>query len=223
MPFIGFGSFKQMSDSFWYNRSLLGKRKSAREIYKEEIKRRDGKYENQNIEDIRIRIANRLRRNRVQEIFGRVTVILILVLVISGTVWIISNIDFTWKKKGRYDNKSGLFKTIIYKQSNGLDLKTDYFIHGPKAAETFLKDGMKHQNSESYYESGQHFRSALYFNDTLITEIYFFKTGDTIKNFPTIIDKDVHRIRLIDKPRSKNIEFDFFEGKIIQGTYKEID
>ena len=98
MPFIGFGSLKQMSDSFRYNRSLLGKRKSAREIYKEEIKRRDGKYENQNVEDIRIRVANRLKRNKFQEIFSRVTAIIILLFVILGTVWIISNIDFTWKK-----------------------------------------------------------------------------------------------------------------------------
>jgi hypothetical protein len=219
---LGFGSLKGMMHTFRYNRNLLGKKKSARELYKEEIKKRDGNFENQNLEDVRIRVAERLKSNHVQEIFARITALLILFFVVAGIILIVSNTEFTWKRKGKYEDKSTLFKTVIYRQENGVDLKVDYFVHGPKAAETLLKNGMKHQNTESYYESGQQFRSALYYYDSLITDIYFFKTGDTIKTFPLIKDKEVHRIVLLDKKRSKKIEFDFWEGKIVQETYIEI-
>lgn len=220
---LGFGSLKGMMDTFRYNRNLLGKKKSARELYKEEIKKRDGNFENQNLEDVRIRVAKRLKRNNVQEIFARITAILILFFVVAGIILIVSNVEFTWKRKGKYEDKSTLFKTVIYQQGNMIDLKVDYFVHGPKAAETILDNGLKDRNSESYYESGQQFRSALYDCDSLITDIYFFKTGDTIKSFPIIRDKEVHRIVLLDKKKLKRIEFDFWEGKIVQATYNEID
>jgi antitoxin component YwqK of YwqJK toxin-antitoxin module len=65
------------------------------------------------------------------------------------------------------------FSTVLYHQSNGVDLRVDFFRHGPKASETLMKNGLRHQNSESYYESGEQFRSALYYRDILLTEIYF--------------------------------------------------
>src|SRR5690606_16857006 len=148
---------------------------------------------------------------------------LVLAFIIFGTIWLVLNIKFTVKRKGKYKDKSSLFNQVIYPQSNGLELKIDYFIQGPRAAETFLKAGRKHQNSESYYESGQQFRSALYYYDTLITEVYFFKSGDTIKSFPVFDDNKVHSIRLLDKSGLKQIQFDFWDGKIIQDTYREID
>jgi hypothetical protein len=219
---LGFNSLKQMSDTFRYNRDLLGKRKSVREIYKEEIRRSSGNYENQSIEDVRERVAARLKRNRVQEVVARMLSILILLAFVSITIWAVPNISFRWKKPDRYADKSKLFRIIIYKESDGSSLRMDYFPRGPKAAETILKNGLKHQNSESYYETGQQFRSALYFYDTLIKELYFFKTGDTIKNFPVITDSEVHHLTLFDSAVVKKIEFDFWEGKIVSGTYKEI-
>ena len=220
---LGFGSLKGMMDTFRYNRNLLGKKKSARELYKDEIKKRNGNFENQNVDDIRVRVAERLKRNKVHEMFARITTILILFFVVAGIILVVSNVEFTWKRKGKYEDKSTLFKTVIYRQANDMDLKVDYFVHGPKAAETILDNGMKDRNSESYYESGQQFRSALYDCDSLITDIYLFKTGDTIKTFPIINDKEVHRIVLFDKSRSKKIEFYFWDGKIVQETYLEID
>jgi hypothetical protein len=220
---LGFGSLKQMSDSFRYNRSLLRKRKSSREIYKEEIANRVGNLENQNIENVRARVAQRLKKNKMQEVFARILAILLLISVVCGIVWTVSSINFTWKRPGKYEDKSSLFKTVVYRQSNGLDLKVEYFVHGPKAAETFLKNGKRHQNTESYYESGQQFRAALYYFDSLVTDVYFFKSGDTIHSFPAAVDKEVHRIKLIDTTLSKKVEFDFYDGKIIQGTYVETD
>jgi hypothetical protein len=218
---LGFGSIKQMSDTFRYNRNLLGKRKSPREIYREEIKRSSGNYEIQRLDDVRVRVAARLKRNRVHEVVARTLSILILLAFITVTIWAVPKINFKWKKPNKYADKSKLFRIIIYKESDGSALRTHYFPHGPKAAETLLKSGLKHQNSESYYETGQQFRSALYYYDTLIRDIYFFKTGDTIKNFPTITDSEVHHITLFDKAELKKIEFDFWEGKVVSGTYKE--
>lgn len=218
---LGWGFLKQMNDTMKYNRDILGKKKSVREIYKDEIKKRGARYEKETLDNVRERVAIALKRNRAKELFSRVITFVIIGMLILGTTWAFITIDFKTKKKGKYDDKDALYNTVIYDLPNGIKLKTDYFIHGPKAAETYLKDGLKHQNSESYYESGEQFRSALYHYDTLITDIYLYKTGDTILSFPALIDGKVHSLKLLDKAKSREIEFDFFDGKIIQGTYKE--
>lgn len=219
---LGWGVLKQMSDTFKYNRSLLGKKKSVRQIYKDEIKKRGTTLQNVNVTELRSRIAKKLKRNRTQEILTRLIAGTLLLAFFLVIVWAIVSFDFTWKKEGKYDNKSALFTTILYKQPNGLILKKDFYKRGPKAAVTFLKDGLKHQNAESFYESGEQFRSALYFYDTLVKDLYFFKSGDTIKHFPTFNDTVVYRVSLVDSTRQLKVEFDFFDGKIIQDTYKEL-
>lgn len=65
------------------------------------------------------------------------------------------------------------------------------------------------------------FKSALYYYDTLITEIYFYKTGDTIFNFPVLANDKIYKIKLLAPSNDKQIEFNFFDGKIIQDTYEE--
>jgi hypothetical protein len=217
----GFGVLKQMNDTLKANRELLGKKKSIREIYKDEVRKRTSTEDNQNLEYVRQRVAKTLKRNRVKEIISQIIVITTLVGVVIGIIWGITRIDFTPAKRNRYKDKSVLFSTKIYDHSEELELKKDYFPGGPKASETFLKEGLKHQNSESYYESGEQFRSALYYYDTLITDIYFYKSGDTIKNFPAIYDQEVHHITLNPISKRKKIEFDFYDGKIIGGTYYE--
>lgn len=84
-----------------------------------------------------------------------------------------------------------------------------------------IKNGLKHQNSESYYPSGEQFRSALYYYDTLVREVYFFKDGDTIKNFPRVDNHKVYQIKLPRPNKKRTVEFYFFDGKIIQETYRE--
>ncbi len=218
---LGFGALKQMSDSFKYNRDLLGKKRSVRDIYKEEIKKRASTSDNQNLEFVRERVAKALRRDRTRELLAKVIASITLIALAAGIVWAVVSIDFTPSVKNKYEDKSALFNTIVYDHSEALKLKTDYFRSGPKAAETFLKNGMRHQNSESYYESGEQFRSALYYYDTLVTDVYFYKSGDTIKDFPALDDQEAHRVTLLDRTRGKRIEFDFYDGKIIGSTYKE--
>jgi hypothetical protein len=218
---IGGGFMKQMNDSIKYNRALLGKKKSLREVYKDELKRRSGKYGEEALTDVRERVTMALRRNRTQEIYGRIIAFLILAFLIFGAIWAFNTINFTPKKKILYNNPSSIFNTKIYDMPDGTQLKTDYYKKGPKAADTKMENGLKHQNAESYYQTGEKFRSALFNYDTLLIDIYFYKTGDTIVNFPTLSDAKVHRLKFLNKEQDKVIEFDYFDGKIIPGTYKE--
>ena len=96
---LGFGSLKGMMDTFRYNRNLLGKKKLARELYKDEIKKRDGNFENQNLEDVRIRVAERLKRNNVQEIFARIMALLILFFVVAGIILFVSTLNLPGREK----------------------------------------------------------------------------------------------------------------------------
>lgn len=219
---LGWGVLKQMNDTFKYNRSLLGKKKSVRQVYKDEIKKRGSTLKNVDAAELRARIAQKLTRNRAQEMLTRLIAGTLLLTFFLGAAWIVISVDFTWRKEGKYENKSALFTTILHEQPNGLVLRKEYYKRGPKAAVTFLKGGLRHQNSESYYESGEQFRSALYFYDTLVKDVYFFRSGDTIKHFPAFKDSEVYKVSLVDSARHLKIEFDFYDGKVIQGTYKEM-
>ncbi len=220
---LGWGSLKHMIDVTKYNREILGKKKKPKELYKDELKRKGTRFTNQDISEIRKRVEGKLRRNRTEEIIARISAFLLLGTIVVGAIWLLTTLDFSLKKGLNEINKEDLFTKFVGTKSNGLELKTEYYHHGTKAADTFYKNGQKHQNSESYYETGEQFRSALYYYDSLVTEVYFYKTGDTIPNFPVITDNEIHRIRILNKYKSKQIEFDFYDGKIIKGTYKEFE
>ncbi len=220
---IGGGFVKGMMDTIQYNRGLLGKKKSLKERYKEEIKNRVVVNREQDIKAVELRVSARLKVNKVHERWSRISVIVFLVFTVVVLLWIIFSVDFSWKSKGKYADKDRLFKTVVYERfKDQMDLLVLYFPSGIKAQEMFLKEGKKHQNSESYYETGEQFRSALYYYDSLVNELYFFKNGDTIKNFPTIRDGNVHHLKFPDRVAGYNVAFDFYEGKIIQGTYEKI-
>jgi hypothetical protein len=51
--------------------------------------------------------------------------------------------------------------------------------------------------------------------------VYFFKSGDTIKNFPAIVTKEVYHIKVVNPRNKMNVEFDFYDGKIIPDSYRE--
>ncbi|MEQ9168354.1 MAG: hypothetical protein RLO12_19005, partial [Fulvivirga sp.] len=69
---------------------------------------------------------------------------------------------------------------------NNIQLKIEYFDMGSIAATTKMKNGYKHQQSESWYPNGKQFRFAVYWYDTLINEVYFAPSGDTLKNSPIL-------------------------------------
>jgi hypothetical protein len=218
---LGWGVLKHMIDVTRYNRDLLGKKKTPKELYRDELRRKSIGNSNQDINQLQNRIAQKLERNTTEEFIVRLIAVTLLAGLIIGTLWVIPLIDFSVKTKPIVEDKKQLFTTFTATQPNGLELQTDYYHHGTKAADTFYKNGRKHQHSESYYETGEQFRSALYYYDSLITEVYFYKTGDTIPDFPVIRDDNIHKISLLTKDKSKRIEFEFYDGKILKGTYKE--
>lgn len=218
---LGFGFLKNMNDTVKYNRSLLGSKKSPREKQNDEIRQRAIRFDARSLDFVRARVSASLKRSRVEEFITRAAALLAIVGLMVGGAWALSTSDFSTERVSKYANPSQLFTTYTYVHPNGMDQKTDYFPHGTKAAETFLKNGLKHQNSESYYQSGEQFRSALYDRGTLITEVYLYRTGDTIAAFPALSSDVVYAVKLQDPKRAMKIEFDFYDGKVVPDSYRE--
>lgn len=221
------GFLKQMNDTMQQNRRLLrksdkSKSKQVREAYNEEIKRQALRYEHVDVDALKERVRKKVHRNIIQEKIIKTIALTVLATFVVAVIWVIISFDFTVKKKSPFTDSQSLFKTEIHPHDQaGYSLKVDYYHHGPKAAESLIKNGLKHQNSESYYPSGEQFRSALYYYDTLVREVYFFKDGDTIKNFPIVDHHKVYQIKLPRPNKKRTVEFYFFDGKIIQETYRE--
>ncbi len=218
---IGFGSLRQMSDTLKYNRDILPKRKSPREIYREETKKSLTTGDGADLELVRARVRQRLQKARQNDVVRKVAVIAVPLLLISIVVCIVVTADFTTDIRPFHEEKVR-FISQTYPMGPEVVCKVDYFPSGPKAAETYLVKNLKHHTAYSYYESGEIFRSAEFYYDTLLRENYFFKNGDTIQRFPDI-RMDVPQHVEITMPHGvARISFDFFDGKIIGGTYNEI-
>src|SRR5688572_14880509 len=99
---LGFGALKQMSDTFKYNRDLLGRKKSIREIYREEIKKRGTTSDQQNLEYVRERVSKALLRNRTAEVLAKAAAIVTFLGLVIGIIWAIIAIDFTPARKSKY-------------------------------------------------------------------------------------------------------------------------
>ena len=215
--YSGFGLRKEV-----YTRKPKKLFDKARKLYKEEALNRFSDHSHDNPEELKRRVRKRLERESFVNRILRIFVIAFGVFILFAGILLVRKLVTFNRHTVKYPPKSVFFKTVISENESGEQVKVEYFAGGPKAAESRLKNGLKHQNSESFYETGEQFRSALYFKDTLITEIYFYKNGDTIKNFPLINNKGVVMHVVIPAVRkSKKIEFDFYDGKIITGTYTE--
>lgn len=197
MGMVG-GFLKQMNDTMQQNRRLLkksdkSKSRQVREAYNEEIKKQASRFNQVDVDALKERVRKKLQRNIIQEKIIKVIALTLVTTFLVAIMWAIISFDFTVKKKSPFTDSQSLFKTEIHPHDQaGYSLKVDYYHHGPKAAESLIKNGLKHQNSESYYPSGEQFRSALYYYDTLVREVSFFKDGDTIKTFQLwIITKSI--------------------------------
>jgi hypothetical protein len=214
--YCGFGMRKEV-----YTRKPKKLFDKTRQLYKDEALNHFSDHSIENADELKARVRKKLKRNLRLEAWTRIfSIVLTLIVLVLMTVGVRYIIHFASHKTQKYANKAGLFRTIVYTE-NGVRIKYDYFIEGPKASTTTLKGKLKHQNSESYYETGEQFRSALFYYDTLIHEIYFYKNGDTIKNFPRIEDLEAHHISISANEKHRRMEFDYYDGKIISGTYTE--
>ena len=217
------GVVKQAFDAFKYNRDLLGKKKSARDLLREEIERRGTNLKKVGLADVKERVAENSKRQRAEEIRTKAKAIIFSALVLLGISWFVVSAS-SWSSAPRQvapTDPSQLFTTHYDVLPDSSVMKTDHFPGSTKAARTILQKGLRQQRSVSYYESGERFRRALYNNDTLIVETYFFKSGDTIRGFPEIRDNAVHRLTMTDPTGTTMITFDFYDGKMIKDTYKE--
>lgn len=217
---IGFGSLKQMNDTLKYNREILPKRKSAREVYRDEVKKNLSSGDRADLEMIRIRVRERLARDRESEFLRRTATMVIPVIILGLAAWIAFSVDFTTKTKVFQEDKFQ-FITQTAALPGDIYCKTEYFPSGPKAAETYFIKNHKHFTGYSYYESGEIFRSVDYYYDTLVRETYFFKNGDAIQGFPKVAMDRPQQIEIAAPGMGCRISFDFLDGKIITGSYQE--
>lgn len=166
-------------------------------------------------------IRKKLKRQRRGFIMKRLSLFVVLSAVIGSAVfWTMTTSMENYPRRVYMKKKADSF-VIMGVDENGLDVRIEYFPYGSKRAETKYKNGKRHQQSESYYETGEQFRAAAYFHDDLVTEVYFYKSGDTISSFPTITDLRIHHIKLENPDQSRLIEFDVTDGKIVPDSYQE--
>ncbi|WP_343857702.1 hypothetical protein [Fulvivirga kasyanovii] len=193
----------------------------VKKLYDQEFKKSGENYTYKNCDaETLARIRNKIKRQKNKLVYLQWSVFIMLVAAFIVVTYTFFNNQHYTPKPVVEDTKP-YFKAVTYKLSDKRTLKVEYYKFGPKCAETNYKNGLKHQNTESYYQSGEQFRSAAYFYDTLVVEVYFYKNGDTIKNFPTITDDKVYHIKLPLPNSNKIAEFDFYDGKIMKDSYFE--
>lgn len=217
---IGFGSLKHMNDTIRQNREMLGKKKkkSLRDRYKEEAQKASANVGHADPEEVRMRVRQNVRRSTTHTLYARISAVTAAIFILGGLVWIFATFDFRVRKDANADKPSFIVRNYVIDE--GRVNRHKYFQSGALAAETLLIDGKKHPESKSFYESGEVFRLATYFNDTLLVETYFLKNGDTIKNI-SAIDTSVRHISVKDPKSKKFISFDLFDGKIVEKSYAE--
>lgn len=220
---IGGGFLKAMKDAMEYNRSLLGhdpdriysrRKRTGRE------KLEGGPVDMRHVEGILV--ARRSYRAKRASLHRIATWFLVLViLVVTG------QIVYEYFELGREKKKKKSIVTHDYfmksfsQEVNGLVFLIEHYKNGSKAAETGMMYGQKHQQSESFYQTGEQFRSALYYYDTLVREVYLYRNGDTIHHFPRVTMDQVYHVTIPVDGEHPGLRFDFFDGKILLGTYRE--
>jgi hypothetical protein len=215
------GVVKQAHDTMKQNRALLGRKRTARDLYREEIEKYPTTLKGATLEGVRERVEARIKRNRVHSIASKFSAVFFLGLLFLALAWMVMKIEAP-KVAGKYAARANLFHSQVQFQSDHTAIMTEYFPGGPIAAKHTLLRGKRDGLSESYYETGELFRSALYSNDTILLEAYFYKSRDTISTFPIIRNLSVYTISVTDTPRKIKASFDFYDGKIIGGSYKEV-
>jgi hypothetical protein len=216
----GGGSLDSMNKSLKYNRNLLKKRRGF-EVLKENFSRKKNiriyKYKKASkayLSDLRQSVKRDRRMTSIRSLF----LFIILLLVIGFLFYKVFQLPQKNTNAEKY--RVEYYKSITYPLDKSMVLKVEYFDQGHKAAETKLLFGMKHQNSESWYPTGEQFRSAAYWKDTLITEVFFYPNGDTLKNFSKYYNNDINFVRLSEPRGELNYSFYYSDGKILPGSFR---
>ncbi len=215
----GFGSLDAMNKTISNNRNLL-KKKRGFEVLKENFSRtknvRVFKFKKASKEYLSQLGEETRTRGKIRFIKVFIAIFFIFCLVGSAFYKLMKQpVESQMEKVYR----SKYFTSKSYSIEKGMILKVDYFSHGQKAVETKYLNGLRHQNSESWYPSGEQFRSAVYWKDTLINEVYFYPNGDTLNNFATTHTDSISFVRLFDRKKDKVYSFYFSDGRILPSSY----
>ncbi len=215
-----FGSLQAMINTLKNNRAIL-KRKRGYDTLKENLGqskvKRVYRYKSASKEDL-LEINQRMKLRNERVFIKQIALIALLGLLFSALMFYVI---FTPTEQASTLGKSLIkdyYSVQIKPLGNNMQLKVEYFDMGSIAATTKIKNGYKHQQSESWYPNGKQFRSAVYWYDTLINEVYFAPTGDTIKHSTTWNKKDPTFIKVEGYGQS-NYSFYCSEGKIIPDTF----
>lgn len=214
MGYMGFGMRKEV-----YTRKPKRAFEKIKKLYEAEIHKLNydsTPKKNEKIsEGLKYRIKSKIIQERRKTIALRVLATLIIMVIIGIAIYS-GNQSFIETNKIRYaPNVAKIFNRIIIPKNNKEYTIVDYYRGGGIASSFKYKNNLKHQNSESYYSTGEQFRSALYYYDTLVVEYYFYKNGDTIKNYPKVNPDRVSKITLSQKNSAQKIVLRVLDYKVL--------
>ena len=219
----GGGFLKSMVDSIRSNRDLVHKRQSLKDIYRQSEAKNAGTPDPKDVTELLKIHRNRLQKdNQRSRLRSRIFILATLIILVFVTILLTSApgpVEHMRYEPKKIEPLHEHFITYYHTLSASEKMREDFFNSGSIAAETLYKNEKKHQNSVSYYETGEQFRSALYFYDTLVIDLYLYKDGDTIKDMPEIDFNTISHVKLTHD--TLNISFDMLEGKILPGSYTE--
>ncbi len=211
---MGFGMRKEV-----YTRKPKRAFEKIKKLYEAEIHKIDYDSSPKKHEQISEALKHRIRSNIIQErrklVALRVLVTSIIMAIIGRGIYS-ANQSFIETNKIRYaPNVAKIFNRKIIQKNKKAYTIVDYYRGGGIASSFKYKNNLKHQNSESYYSTGEQFRSALYYYDTLVVEYYFYKNGDTIKNYPAVNPDRVSIITLSQKNSKKKTVLKVLDYKVL--------
>lgn len=213
MGYMGFGMRKEV-----YTRKPKRAFEKIKKAYEAEINKIDHKTnptKHKKIdENLRQKIRSQIELERKKTITIRVVVSLMVILLFSYALYSWNTSFNKSHKQGKPNYLKG-FKRVVITGSKNDSTVVDYYQSAGIASSVRYKNGLKHQNSESYYSTGEQFRSALYYHDTLIVEYYFYKNGDTIRNFPKIDPEKLIIVNLHPPKSNEKIILRVYDNKIL--------
>jgi hypothetical protein len=220
MGYMGFGMRKEV-----YTRKPKKAFEKLRKAYEYEVNHGKSeiiiKGENKLNEDAKKNIRNRIKKEERKRL---IKVILATIISLSLFYLLINLLlkDYMRDRQRRLPSVdvAKIFNRKYFKENGEIYTIADYYKFGGIASSFRIKNGLKHQNSESYYFTGEQFRSALYYYDSLVIEYYFYKDGDTITNFPQIDHRKINHVSLIHPKTRDVVDFDVIDYKVIVDSYK---
>lgn len=210
----GFGFLRHMIDSIKYNSNILGKKRPLKEL---NTTLKSGYGKTGNPQHLKKVVDMRAAKRRKELIRNRIIALSIAVFFIL--FWLFITHKYYSPHFGK---KKTYFEVRVRQISENELIRTHYYILGGKAQDTRYRNGLRHQNSESYYETGEQFRSALYYKDTLITEIFLSKQLDTLSVVLETKGKVYSTLWLKDRRQQRIIQVGYQKGRIIPSTYMEL-